>query len=278
MMKLRFPGGVPKALTLSYDDGVEQDRRLIGILDRYGIHATFNLNSGCWAPEGHRWPEGQIHRRLPLSEARALYANPNHEVAVHCLTHASLTDIPADQVVHEIMADRENLEATFGGIIRGAAYPFGTYNAKVAELLHSCGIRFCRTVASTHRFDLMDDWCILHPTCHHDDPMLGELEDRFLADKGTFGPKLFYLWGHAYEFEANNNWERIEQFCEKMSGRSDTWYATNIQIVDYVEAWRALRFSANGRTIYNPTDIAVTFEDDRAGMKTIQPGTYLSLD
>ena len=27
----RFPGGLSRALTMSYDDGVETDRRLIGI-------------------------------------------------------------------------------------------------------------------------------------------------------------------------------------------------------------------------------------------------------
>ena len=31
---MRFPQGNPKALTLSYDDGVEQDIRLMEILDK----------------------------------------------------------------------------------------------------------------------------------------------------------------------------------------------------------------------------------------------------
>ena len=43
---MRFPEGKKKALTLSYDDGVHQDKRLIQILNRYGIRATFNINSG----------------------------------------------------------------------------------------------------------------------------------------------------------------------------------------------------------------------------------------
>ena len=50
---MRFPGGLRKAVTLSYDDGVEQDRELIGILDQAGLKCTFNLNSGCFPPEGH---------------------------------------------------------------------------------------------------------------------------------------------------------------------------------------------------------------------------------
>ena len=91
----RFPGGLRKALTLSYDDGVEQDVRLMELLDKYGIRCTFNLNSGCFAPEGTVYPKGQIHRRMSASQVKALYANPNHEVAAHCLTHASLTELNA---------------------------------------------------------------------------------------------------------------------------------------------------------------------------------------
>ena len=45
-MMILYPYGLRKALTLSYDDGVETDIELIRILDEYGILATFNLNSG----------------------------------------------------------------------------------------------------------------------------------------------------------------------------------------------------------------------------------------
>ena len=38
-----FPGGKHKALTLSYDDGRIQDRKLVEIFNRYGLRATFNL-------------------------------------------------------------------------------------------------------------------------------------------------------------------------------------------------------------------------------------------
>lgn len=49
MLRLRrdiplFPQGKKKALTLSYDDGVTQDERLIGLMQRYGIKGTFNIN------------------------------------------------------------------------------------------------------------------------------------------------------------------------------------------------------------------------------------------
>ena len=41
-----FPYGKCKALTLSYDDGNINDIRLSSIFRKYGLKATFNLNSG----------------------------------------------------------------------------------------------------------------------------------------------------------------------------------------------------------------------------------------
>ncbi len=253
----RFPGGLRKAVTLSYDDGVEQDVRLMEILDRHGIRCTFNLNSGCYAKEGTVYPAGTIHRRMSASQVAKLYANPNHEVAAHCLTHASLTELSPAEIAHEVLADRENLEAMFGGLVRGLAYPFGTYSDQVVEALKATGAAYARTVVSTNDFTVPGDWLRLHPTCHHNAPNLDALCDRFLADAAPFGSRLFYLWGHSYEFEANDNWEVIEHFCEKMGGHADIWYATNIQIVDYVGACRSIITSADGLTLYNPTAIDV---------------------
>ncbi|MGN1367395.1 MAG: polysaccharide deacetylase family protein [Aristaeellaceae bacterium] len=258
----RFPGGLHKALTLSYDDGVEQDIRLMEILDRHGIRCTFNLNSGCWAAEGTVYPAGTIHRRMSKSQVEKVYANPNHEVAAHCLTHASLTEISPAEIAHEVLADRENLEAMFGGLVRGLAYPFGTYSDAAVEVLKATGVAYARTVHSTNNFCIPNNWLLLHPTCHHNAPNLPELCDSFLNDKAPFGSKLFYLWGHSYEFESDNNWQVIEDFCQKMGGRDDIWYATNIEIVDYVNACRAIRASADGKTLHNPTATPVWAEVD----------------
>ncbi len=268
----RYPGGLCKALTLSYDDGVEQDVQLLDILNKYGIRCTFNLNSGCWAPEGTTYPAGHIHRRMSESQVRAVYSDPRHEVAAHCLTHASLVELDAGHIAHEVLADRENLEAMFGGQVRGLAYPFGTYSDKVVEALRATGVAYARTVVSTNDFNFPADWLVLHPTCHHNAPNLMALCDRFLNDRAPFGSKLFYLWGHSYEFESDNNWHVIEEFCQKMGGREDIWYATNIEIVDYVNACRQVRSSADGHTLYNPTATDVWVQPEGKAVLCIKAG------
>lgn len=84
-------------------------------------------------------------------------------------------------------------------------------------------------------------------------------------------PWLFYLWGHSYEFEANDNWNVIEKFAEYVGNREDIWYATNIDIYNYVQAWKRLEFSSDGRRVYNPSATEVWFEKD-GRMYSVKPG------
>ena len=262
MLILRYPGGLKKAVTLSYDDGVEQDARLMDILDRHGLKATFNLNSGCWTEEGHVFPEGFVQRRLTLKAAQALYTHSGHEVASHTLTHPYLTQLPPAMAGAEIAQDRLNLERQFGVLVRGAAYPFGVYSDAIVETLRANGIVYCRTVESSHGFAIPSDWLRLRPTCHHADPALMELCEQFLDRPSAKYSELFYLWGHAYEFEDKDNWEVIERFAAFMGHREGIWYATNIEICDYVLDFQRLILSADGRTLVNPTARTLWLQPD----------------
>ena len=259
---MRFPNGKPRALTLSYDDGVQQDARLIEIMQKHGLKGTFNLNSGLYAPIGTVYEKGTVHRRMEMQQCTDLYKSAGMEVAVHGLTHPFLEQLPCNICTNEIIADRLNLEQQFGTIVRGMAYPFGTYSDDVVNVLKSCGIVYSRTVESTRSFDIPTDWLRLNPTCHHDDPELFELLNKFLATRTDRAPQMFYLWGHSYEFERDDNWSVIEAFAEKASAQSDVWYATNIEIYSYIEAFNQLQFSADGKIVYNPTAITLWFMQD----------------
>lgn len=256
---MRFPGGKLKTLTFSYDDGVEQDVKLIELFQKYGLRATFNLNSGQYAPEGTKYPEGQIHRRLSESAVSRLYRQDGIEVAVHGSTHPWLDHMPVNMCTKDLMDDREKLEKQFGTIVRGMAYPFGTYSDDVVDSMRSVGIVYSRTVHSSHNFDMPSDWMRLPATCHHNDPELMTLAKRFLEESSWGRPWMFYLWGHSYEFEENNNWEVMEEFAELMAKRDDIWYATNIEIYDYQDAFRRLLFSMDGRIVKNPTAYELWF-------------------
>ena len=89
-------------------------------------------------------------------------------------------------------------------------------------------------------------------------------------------PQLFYLWGHSYEFDNNNNWCLIENFAEKMGGRDDIWYATNIEIYNYVKAYNSLDFGINMSLVHNPTAIEIFFKYGDAEY-SIKPGQTINL-
>ena len=275
---MRFPGGKSKALTLSYDDGVAQDIRLIEIMKKHGLKGTFNINSGLYAPEGTTNPEGK--GRMSKSKCQEVYLNSGMEVAVHGLTHPYLEQLPENLCTYEVLQDRKNLEADFGYMIRGMAYPFGTTSDSVVASLKQCGIAYSRTTVSTEKFTIPTDWLRLPATCHHRNPRLMELARNFVDNAFFRGPGLFYLWGHSYEFDQNvpdNNWGIIEEFAEFMGNREDIWYATNIEIYDYIQAYNQLIFSMDYTKVYNPTCTTLYFKTAK-GEYQVKPGETVSYE
>lgn len=258
-MRMRLKDGKLKVLTLSYDDGVVQDIRLIEIMDKYGLKGTFNINSGKYLPEDA--VREKFYGRLKLSEALKLYTNSDHEIAVHGFNHTFLEKSDTSEMIYEIMEDRRTIESHFGKIARGMAYPFGTYSDEVIDVLKKCQIAYARTVESTYSFDFPKNWLMLHPTCHHNCEMLDELIKKFVETENMFGnAEMFYLWGHSYDFDNIDNWNVIEKFAEYAGGHEHIWYATNIEIYDYVKAYESLQTSYDKKIIHNPSATDVWFE------------------
>ncbi|HEY5586625.1 MAG TPA: polysaccharide deacetylase family protein [Ruminiclostridium sp.] len=250
-----FPEGKCKALTMSYDDGQIHDKRLVELFNKFGIRGTFHLNSGNFDKEGS----------VRSSEVATLYKG--HEVSVHTVSHPHLGSLPKEAVINEIMEDRRALEKLTGYPVRGMSYPFGTYTDEVVDLLPMLGIEYSRTVVATEKFDLPENYLVWTATCHHNAKNLMELGESFNEIKEMGRMRLMYVWGHSYEFDRNNNWEIIEEFCSFMSNKEDIWYATNIEIVDYIKAVRNLKISADNDIIYNPSALSVWISVDGNSMK-----------
>lgn len=236
----RWPGGHLKCLTLSYDDGVVEDRRLIDIMNRHGIRGTFHLNNLF----------GGTH--VSASEVAALYAG--HEVSTHMTTHPWPTQLTREEILAETLENRRHLESLVGYPVRGMSYPYGDCDARVIELVRMCGIEYARTTWATGQFGLPANWLEWRPTCHHGECLAAAERFLELPRRDLYlGLHCFYVWGHSYEFARSNNWDLIETFCEKMGRRDDIWYATNMEIVDYVRAVREVRSSADGTILFNPS-------------------------
>ncbi len=232
-----FPGGRHKALTLSYDDGREEDRRLVEMLNRYGIKGTFHINSGLY------------ENRIPKEEWAGLYRG--HEVACHTVLHPTIERCPIDQVALQILEDRRELEEAVGYPVRGLSYPNGSHTEEIERLLPALGIEYSRVVGNRDDFGMPENLFRWKATCHHNHRLL-EHVDSFAALCKSQYLYLMYVWGHSYEFTGDGSWELMEEFCRRISGREDIWYATNIEIVDYMKAARALRYTINGDRVCNP--------------------------
>lgn len=277
MMKrlMRFPGGKAKTLTFSYDDGISEDMRLAEIFKKHGLKATFNINTGKMSENDITYDPGKTAQAMCRKDVLKTYGYDNFEVAVHTLSHPYLELLPDAAVYTEVLYDRKNIEALFGKEVRGMAYPYGTYNDKVIDVCRSAGICYSRTTRGTLGFELPADWMRLDPTCHHKNPNLTELGNKFIALKDVRKAKMFYVWGHSYEFALDNNWEVIENFAEQMAGKDDIWYATNGEIYDYCRDFGRLFISADGSFCYNPTARTLWFGDFSGKVYSVAPGETL---
>lgn len=253
-----YPQGRYKAVTLSYDDGRIEDRRLVSILNRYGLKGTFHLNFG-YLNGKDKGEEERYGKRIAEEEVSTLYQG--HEVACHSVYHPTLIRCPHTFITEQIMEDRKGLENLTGYPVCGFSYPNGAFSQDIKEFLKSLGIEYGRIVGNTERFDIPDDFMEWKATCHHNHRLL-ELTDLFLTKEREQHLNLMYVWGHSYEFTRDDNWELIEEFARRIGGKEDIWYATNIEICRYMQAFHRLVFTADSKKVYNPSSQSVWLSAD----------------
>lgn len=267
-MKILYPNGKTKALTFSYDDNQIHDRRLIEMLNHYGLCATFHLNSGMIGKKD------AYNEFITWDELSVLYRG--HEVACHGYHHPFFRQLPLGELQYEILEDKRCLEKAVKYVVRGMSYPFGDYSEETIRIARALGIEYSRTVAATNNLWWPEDFMRWHPTCHHNAAFHDNgLIEGFVNCSGYPNLPLLYIWGHSFEFEREQTWSEMDQLCSRLSGKDEVWYATNIQIKDYICAVRALVFSADQQIVYNPSAVDVFFEYE-GSQKVIHAGeTFL---
>lgn len=260
IVHLQYPGGKSKAFTISYDDGVKSDLRLLELMRKYGIRGTFNVNSARF----QRADELNPKRKHPIFNEKEIYSFYHEnsdliEIAAHGATHGYYPYMAQDVTAWEVLSDRKNIETLLGLQCRGFAYPYGQTDDKTVEALKVCGFRYARTVTRTHNFKLPADPFRWDCTAKHTDPTLMEDARRFVEAKQKYGqvPYLFSVWGHSYEFVDDDNWDVMEELFAYVGGRDDVWYCTNIEFFELLKAYQSLEFFADQSKVYNPAAIPV---------------------
>lgn len=279
---MRYPNGKAKAVTFSFDDGIQQDKRLAELFDKYGLKCTFNFNCDCMKADN-----------FTADQIKEFFLSKGHEIAVHGANHRANGNLRPIEGIREVLDCRLELEAKCGRIIRGMAYPdsgirlmgnFGSYEM-IKTYLSELDIAYSRTLGGDNNsFMLPDDFYAWMPTAHQSNPNIMAYIDQFLTldfsakvHPATRVPRLFYIWGHSYEFDQDDSWDRMEDICEKLANNEEIWYATNIEIYDYVYAYKSLRYSADGHMVYNPTLFTIWLDVD-GKQYSVVPGATIHID
>lgn len=251
-----FPGGKRIAVTTSFDDGQVFDRQIVAAFNEWGLKGTFNLNSGKLQRNGKPAVLQGDRTALDASEIAELFAG--HEVAIHTVTHPWLEKLDPSQIALEVLEDRKALEDLVGYPVRGMAYPFGTFNKRVIEVLRALGIVYSRTTQqAAHCFPTENP--LAWATTGHQYMTDPDVATRFqtIYENSRYSG-VFFIWGHSYEFHDKKDWEGLERIFKPLSGKPDVWYCTNLELFDYEEARQRLVIAANRATAYNPSAIPIT--------------------
>ena len=233
-----------KFFALSFDDGLEQDRRIISLLKKYTLGGTFHLNSGLFGEKGYvgidkegvtkgfdvaeldsRAGDFPVYSKaFRLSENEDVQLYKEFEVASHTVTHADISAASDSELKNEIVKDVKALSELFGQEIRGFAYPYGRGADRSSNVLKEIGICYARTVAPTENFCFPADPMYLGLNAQvRDADVFSKLESFFAAQPDN-DDLLFVLFTHGYELDYETDdcsWEKFERICSLVSSRED---------------------------------------------------------
>lgn len=246
-----FPEGKLKSLVISFDDGPEHDRILLKKLNEANIVGTFHLNSGRLGKRAN-WLSSELGYDVFFvkeSEVNTIYKG--HEISSHTVNHLGLNNQKDSIIKSEVFADFQKLNSLIKNTnhkpVQGLAYPFGAFDEQVLQSLKALDVKYARTTVATKNFELpANNFLELNPTCHINDAIN---YGNYFANLKATKMQLLNVWGHSYEF--HNNWQLADSICNLLGNKKDIWYAKTIEMVDYLNAIKALEYKND--SVFNPS-------------------------
>lgn len=119
-------------VTISVDDGHPTDVRVVELLHKYGLQATFYI------------PARNCERSL-LTDSLIRQISRDFEIGSHTFSHVVLKGLPLDHAWQEIIAGKTWLEDLTGRQIISFCYPRGKFDSRVAALVEKAGFWGART-------------------------------------------------------------------------------------------------------------------------------------
>ena len=233
-----------KYFTMSFDDGITQDARIMDILRRYNVPCTFNLNTGLfganwtWVGEVLGKP-GLSHQRFTKDEILSGVYD-GFDCEVHTLCHPSLGcdyGQDKDRIIAEVGGDAKNIEELTGIAPVGMAYPGGrevdTSPFVIKTIVENTPVRFARLAVSQEdpeRFALPECFMRWYPSISIVDiARCKALAERFISAVPEDRDLLFYVWGHGYDLDSENLWDRFEELVSMLANAPDVKCVSNAE-------------------------------------------------
>jgi len=193
-------------IATSWDDGLESDRRLLSILDRYSVRSSFALS-----PARHRATAVPNDVRdidkygmlMPISE---LNRYQEHDVCSHTWEHREQTKLEELQLRFDLYNGKIQLEDIFKKPIVGVVWPYGCSNSTTILQAQQLGYEYGRVTPDKQRIWQYQKWDIVPQFWHT------PLEDLLKCDF-----RCLALSGHTYELRNEKDWECVEQFYREAS-------------------------------------------------------------
>lgn len=228
----------------SFDDGLEQDKKIIEILREYGLGATFHLNSGLFGDKTYEGRIGNLgmtekpasnfnpaarhllpyvpHFRIPEDEVVQVYEG--FEIASHTCHHVNLAKCSETERRREIAEDVKALSEKLGQTVTGFAFPYGVGARQSREALKNAGVKYARLATSKPGFRFPEDPLAMPLSCWHISSKTFERLDAFFNVDAGNEDAFFLMFAHGYEFDfgtKESNWDKFRRICEIVARHDD---------------------------------------------------------
>lgn len=234
-------------ITTSWDDGHPLDIKLLELLEKYNLKATF------YVPLSN--PENQVMDKIQIMEL-SMY----HEIGGHTLNHLYLNSLNSKDAEYEITQCKIILEEITGKLVSAFCFPGGKYSNRDLLLIKKAGFLFGRTTkllsqsepnlnlmhttvqAYNHSSKTLLKHCVKHLNLSSiprnsfflpfDRNFLKLAEFNLMEYQDS--DYVFHLWGHSWEIEQFNLWNQLEDLFKLMSSFKSATYLNNTETWKYL--------------------------------------------
>lgn len=243
-------------ITTSWDDGHPKDFKLLELLEKYNLKATFYI------PLSNA--ENPVMEKKSMREIAA-----HQEIGGHTLNHIYLNRLNDEIAEYEITQSRIQLEEIIGQPVTAFCFPGGKYSNRDIFLLKKAGYLFGRTTnllsvskpddnimnttiqTQNHSSITLLRHCIKRLNIA---PIFGNsfflpfnrdflklAENNLLKNMET--DNVFHIWGHSWEIERFNLWNQLEDLFKMISSNNHITFLNN------TETWKYICKNQNSNTL-----------------------------